>query len=370
MDKIRIAYIIDQFGVGGTEGQLSLLIASLDRKRFKPSIFILRGDKNHPLIPDNTPVYLLNIHRLLSIDGLKKMYQVIQLLRYEKIQIVQTFFQDSTVVGVLAGKIARVQQIVVCIRDMLFWASPFVLFIQKVMMKMSNLILVNSISVKETVEPLLRNGRVKVIYNGIYIGEEFSKNDKAKNELIKEFNFTDYPIVVLVSNCNRPVKRIDLLIESIPLVVARIPAYFLIVGDGWMRSNLEKRVTELNIGKFVRFAGSRNDVNRILAGSDIALNTSDSEGLSNSVMEAMRAGLAVIASNVGGNKELVKNNVNGLLFTPGNKDDLKEKLLYLLKDMKIAEQFGKNGKHTIEQYFDIKLIVHQYNILYTSIAGK
>jgi len=368
VNKIKIAYIIDQFGIGGTERQLKLLIDNLDRSKFDVSLFLLRGDKDHALKPGGVNVHILNINKLISFDCLLRLFKLSRTLKRNKCHIVQTFFQDSTIVGVLAGKLAGVNTIIVCVRDMLFWANSVELKVHELMTKLSDLILVNSKSVKEKVEQLCNNKPVQIIYNGIFTGQEFERNTKAKDALRKELKIDDQPIVVLVSNCNHRVKRVDLLIDCIPYVVKEIPTFFVIVGDGWMRPHLENRVNELKKQKHVKFTGLRNDVENILAGSDIALNTSDSEGFSNSVLEAMRAGLPVIASDVSGNKELVKDGITGLLFEPGNIEDLKQKLLYLLNNKDIANKLGKNGQVAIQKQFDINIMMQRYMDLYESLV--
>jgi len=363
-NKTKIAYIIDQLGTGGTERQLKILIDNLDPSIFDISLFLLRGDKEHYLKPKNISTYLLDINKLASLDCFFKLLKLSRTLKKEKYQIIQTFFQDSTIIGALAGKIVGINEIIISIRDMLFWAKPAELKIMQLMMKLSDKIVVNSKAVKQKIKPLCKNTSVQIIYNGILTGKAFERNNRDKDALKKEFNLDNKLIVTLVSNYNRQIKRVDLLIEAVPHIIKEVPAYFIIVGDGWMRESLEKRVKELNIEKYIKFTGLRNDVENILKGSDIALNTSDSEGFSNSVIEAMRAGLPVAATNVSGNKELIKNKETGLLFEPGNIKDLTEKVLYLLKNKDFAGKLGENGKQLIEKQFDVKIMVQQYIKLY------
>ncbi|MCD4681760.1 MAG: glycosyltransferase, partial [Bacteroidales bacterium] len=290
-NKIKIACIIDQLGTGGTERQLKILIDNLDSSKFDISLFLLRGDKEHYLKPKNISISILNINKLASLDCFFKLLKLSYTLKKGKYQVIQTFFQDSTIIGVLSGKLSGINKVIISIRDMLFWAKPAELKIMQLMMKLSDKIVVNSKAVKQKIIPLCKNTSVQIIYNGIVTGKAFEKNNRAKEAIKKEFNLDNKPIVTLVSNYNRQVKRVDLLIEAVPHIIKVVPANFIIVGDGWMRESLEKRVKELNIEKYIKFTGLRNDVENILKGSDIALNTSDSEGFSNSVMEAMRAGL-------------------------------------------------------------------------------
>ena len=147
-------------------------------------------------------------------------------------------------------------------------------------------------------------------------------------------------------------------------------AYFLIVGDGHLRPGLEKRADQLGIREFIRFLGSRQDVNQILGGSDFAVNTSDSEGLSNSILEAMRAGLPIVASNVPGNRDLLENGINGLLFEKGNPEDLAKNLLYLMNEANMARKMVENNLERINKYFTIEKMIDKHICFYKTLIGS
>ena len=370
-NKIKIAYVIDQLNTGGTERQLKYLIDGLERDRFDVTLFLLRGIEEHLLRPQNADVKTLGVLSLMSLDGFKKLFNFSGHLRENKFEIIQTFFQDATIFGVLAGKLAGVRHILISIRDMRFWATPVQSAVHRIMTGLADALVVNSTAVQKNVKPLSGKKPVHVIYNGMPFGLQYRKGSEAKRNLAVELSIDENtPIVVLVSNCNRTVKRVDLLVESLPIVLRKADAFFLVVGDGHLRPALEARARELNVQNHIRFLGQRRDVEDILAGSDVALNTSDSEGLSNSVIEAMRAGLPVIASDVEGNRELIEDGLTGLLFPAGNYEELAKQVLYLLKNPEVAERLGTTAGKRVEERFSVEEMVENYARFYQSACAQ
>lgn len=370
LKKIKIAYVIDQLKTGGTERQLKYLIDGLDREQFEVTLFLLRGEEYHLLRPQNADVKTLGVLSLMSRDGFEKLYRFSRQLRENNFEIIQTFFQDGTIFGVLAGKLAGVRHIFISIRDMRFWATPVQSVVHRIMTELADAIVVNSNAVQKNVKPLSGKKPVHVIYNGMPFGLLYRKGSEAKRNLAAELSIEENtPIVVLVSNCNRKVKRVDLLVESLPIILREAGVFFLIAGDGHLRPALEARARELNVQNHIRFLGQRRDVEDILAGSDIALNTSDSEGLSNSVIEAMRAGLPVIASDVEGNRELIENGLTGCLFPAGNYEELAKQVLYLLKNPEVAERLGTTAGKRVEERFSVAEMIENYSRFYQTACA-
>jgi hypothetical protein len=228
MSKIRIAYITDPLGTGGTERQLKYLLEGLDKSKFKIYLYLLRGTMDHPIRPTGVETRLLGVDSLLSVNGIRKLFYLSKELRGNNIQIVQTFFQDATVFGVVAAKMAKIKKIVVSIRDVLFWATPRNSWAHRWVCGKAGAILVNSKTVMERVEKYVDKVPIKVIYNGIPFNNSNIKNDLSRQSLANELGIrSEMPIVTLVANCNRYVKRVDLFLESIPLVLKEIDAFFI-----------------------------------------------------------------------------------------------------------------------------------------------
>lgn len=138
-----------------------------------------------------------------------------------------------------------------------------------------------------------------------------------------------------------------------------------LVGKGKLENEYRKRVYELGISSNVNFLGQRDDVDVLLAGSDIFLLISHWEGYPLSILEAMRAGLPVIVSNVGGNNESVKHGVNGYLIERKSVRELTEALRLLINDKVLREKIGNQNlkefdeKHTVEKMYSKTLLVYK-----------
>jgi glycosyltransferase involved in cell wall biosynthesis len=369
--KTKIAFVIDQLGTGGTERQLKALAEGLNRDRFEPSLYLLRGETEHPMKPAEIPCTVLGIHSIASLDGLRKIWIFSRRLKKQGCQIVQTYFQDASLCGALAGKLAGVSRVVISVRDLLFWADSHSIRPLRWAIQLSHGVVVNSRAVKDMLEPLIGKKEVQIIPNGISTGTAYAKNPEAKRRLTEELGVNEQiPIIVMVSNCNREVKRVDLFIESAQMVMKQKDAIFLIVGDGHLRPSLERYARDLGVASRVVFAGRRNDVDSVLAGSDVFVNASDSEGLSNSVMEAMRAGLPVVASDVDGNRTLVTNGQNGYLFRAGDAHHLATQLVQLLSNPSMGLDFGEKAKHSIECNFSVQTMIERYESFYEAMISQ
>jgi glycosyltransferase involved in cell wall biosynthesis len=127
----------------------------------------------------------------------------------------------------------------------------------------------------------------------------------------------------------------------------------VIAGDGPDRSTLEAEIGRLGIGDRVRLLGERRDIPELLGAADVFVLPSRSEGLPVSVLEAMVAGLPVVASRVGGVPELVAEGETGLLVAPGNSDELAAALKRVLADRELRRRLGTAGRARVEQQFDL-----------------
>lgn len=365
--KITIAYIIDCIDEGGTGRQLKFLLESLDKDHFDPRLFILRDNASHQFVPNGIDIETIGVNSFLSLNAIKQVFRLARRLKADHFQIVQTFFQDATLFGVIAAKIACVPAVIISVRDQLFWSTPFKFFFFFIMLKLSKSVLVNSLSIKNKMASYVPGNKIHVIQNGL---PEIAPKNRNSSYIRKQLGIEpETPLIVLVSNCNRTVKRVDLLIESIPKVLQFHTAHFLLVGDGHLRPGLESRSIEIGISRHITFAGHRHDVLDILSEADVALNTSDSEGLSNAVMEAMQSGLPIVASDVAGNRELIEHGHNGFLFTAGDSDDLATKIITLLENVSLRQSMGVAGKSIIARKHSIQSMIKQYVEYYVKLLN-
>jgi glycosyltransferase involved in cell wall biosynthesis len=142
----------------------------------------------------------------------------------------------------------------------------------------------------------------------------------------------------------REVKGIEYLLKSVPRVLALFPrAVFVIVGDGPLRAKLESLARELGIWRSVVFAGYREDVARMLSVFDITVLPSLSEGFSLVLVEAMALGRPVIASAVGGIREILKNGQTGVLVPPGESEAIADAIVNLLRHEERRRGLGERA---------------------------
>jgi len=162
-------------------------------------------------------------------------------------------------------------------------------------------------------------------------------------------------------------KRVDVLVAAVPRVLARYPdVEFQIVGEGPCRARLMDQARDGGVLPHVQFMGHRDDVPAILASSDVFVLSSESEASPNVIIEAMAAGLPVVASNVGGIPELVTEAVTGHLVPPADPNALASAILDLLDHPDRAIAFGEAARARIEQQYSFDRMVAQFESLYTS----
>lgn len=144
---------------------------------------------------------------------------------------------------------------------------------------------------------------------------------------------------------------------------------FVLAGDGPLRPELEKQAQDLGLGKHVVFVGDRRDIPDILASMDVAVLTSESESLSNVLLEAMAVGLPVVAYQAGGNAELV-NEERGILIPAGDEEGFAAAVLQLLASPAVRLQLGQNGRKFAQENFSLERILARYEACYATLLDK
>ncbi|MDO9583008.1 MAG: glycosyltransferase [Desulfomicrobium sp.] len=162
-----------------------------------------------------------------------------------------------------------------------------------------------------------------------------------------------------------PVKDHAMLLNAFRLVADQEPrAKLLIIGDGTERGKLEQQADQLGLGGHVRFLGARSDVPDILQCLDVFVLSSKEEGLPLCILEAMAAGLPVVATNVGGIPSVVRPDDNGMLVDPEDSRAMANALLSLFSDKEKRIRLGMNGRRLVEQHYDLKHSIAAYTSLY------
>ena len=355
IDKKKILYCIDALARGGTELQLTGLIDRLDRSRYEPVLCTLKSSPSE-LTPADCRHLALDVPRLLAPAGLKSMWEFARWLKAENIDIVQTFFQDSTLFAGFAARLAGVPLRLASFRDLGFWRTRRQEMLLRRVHPMMSGFLANSHVVRDhfVEQDGIAPGKIQVIYNGI---------DVEKLHFVDQTGPSIH--IGIVGNLNRRVKRTDLFIEAAGLVAADHPEIIWhILGDGGFRVDLQAQAELVGLGDRVRFAGRVADVPSYLAQLQVGVLCSDSEGFSNAVLEYMFKGCAVVATDVGGNAEALKHGETGLLVPAGDSQALAAAMRQLVDNVPLRRRLAGNARRFAENNFNWDRCVSAHEAVY------
>jgi glycosyltransferase involved in cell wall biosynthesis len=239
---------------------------------------------------------------------------------------------------------------------------------------MADRVVANSTAVRDWLVGLgMDERRVVTIPNGIVVPSEprLNKDGSVRRQLGIP---PDAPVIAAVCRLNQN-KGLEYFLRAAVALRPRFPeARFLIVGGSYFDplypKTLEQLTTQLGLNDRVIFAGERNDVPRVLQEIDISVLPSLNEGLSNSLLEAMAAGLPVVATRVGGNPEVVQHGKTGLLVPPRDPQALAEAITRILESPEMSRQFGRAGFDRVKDNFSLAATVRRTEDLYMSLLDR
>ncbi len=299
------------------------------------------------------------------------MWRLMRLIQRKKPDVVQTALPMWTFMAALAGSFARVPLVITCRRALGTHQDrhPLLIPLDRIANCLSHKITVNSQAVWDDT---IRRDRVDeskliLIHNAVdptpfEVSLTFRK--KVRQALSVKSGET---VIIVVANLI-PYKGHSDLLKAARLVINRVShVRFLLVGeDRGIQKDLEYEAINLGISERVKFLGQRNDIPQLFTASDISVLSSHEEGFSNVILESMAAGLPVIATCVGGNREAVLNGVTGWLVPPRNPEILAEKMIDLIESPEKAKQWGRNGIERVVNCFGEKQMVEKHLKLYGS----
>jgi len=368
-NRIRVLKFLTNFNVGGTERQFVQLVQQMDLDRFDLHLgcFARRGGFLPLVESRGIPLGEFSIRRLYSPLTWWRQVQFARYLRWNRFQVVHTYGFYPNLFAVPAARLAGVPVIIASIRDTGEVWAPNKRLVQKAVCKLATCVLANADAVRNQ---LILDGyderKLTVIRNGV----DLPRLDRRERTgpIRQEFGIPENsPIVTVLSRLNE-LKGIQYFLDALPAVLAGFPnTRFLIVGEGPARAGLEAYSQSKGYGRAAIFTGLRLDVPDILRETSLSVLPSLSEGLSNVLIESMAAGVAVVATHVGGNPEIVDDGITGLLVPPRDAHALAEAMTQLLSNPEAAAHMGSAGRDRIERRFSMGRAVHETQQLYTSL---
>jgi L-malate glycosyltransferase len=224
---------------------------------------------------------------------------------------------------------------------------------------------VNSQAVREQLitRDRVAKRKLRIVYNAVDV-ERFMGVQRRKNRLLPTIAERSRVVAVL-ANMYSPVKGHDCLISAARIVCEDEPdVVFLLIGDGPERPRLEAQARAAGLEGSVVFIGQRTDVPELLACCDLSVLPSENEAFPNAILESMSAGLPVVATAVGGSKEIIQDEVNGLLVPPRRPEALATALLRLLRDSRLAKRMAHAGQEDVRTRFSFDRLMAELDHLY------
>jgi glycosyltransferase involved in cell wall biosynthesis len=373
MTRANILILTCSLNIGGAEKHVYDLVSNMDKRKHN---FIIICLYELGVIGKNlsrgheAKVYHNLMRNKLDIFGVLKL---ISILRNEDIDILYILHTPLTLfLGVLCAKLTGIRVSII--------RSPTTIptahrkrrrIVNLLFLNFVDIIIAQAYSQREyfihhdSADPK----KVTVIYNGVDV-ERFS-NPSDESALRKAIGIPSGVHVVGIVARLEPQKGLTLFLNSARMVLDLFPnVYFLILGDGGERNNLEQMCKELSIQKNVLFLGMVKDVSQIVSLFNVAVLASRPVGetFSNAILEYMAASKPVIATNVGSIAEQVIDGETGYLIEYDDSAALTEAILKLLNDMHSARRMGEAGRRMVEEKFTIQKMINEYERLFVNIA--
>ena len=358
--------------MGGAERQIYELAKALDKDKFSVTVASLEcvGQAPRHLIEEIGCRFVdFRVKRIYGLSGFIQGIRFWRFLRREKIHILQTYHFSSDIWGTFLAHLAGVKSIISNRRDMGFWRTQRHVAAYKWVNRWVHRIIAVSGSIKRLVmsEEGVPEEKIEVIYNGINLHDTWHMtHDTCSRESlgIKK----DDVVIMHVANLT-PVKGHAHLLQAMARVLPECPKVKLVlVGEGPLRGQLTEMVEQLNLTNHVVFLGKREDARQLLNMADICVLPSLSEGMSNAILEYMAAGKPVVATNVGGNPELVQNGETGILVDKENSEQLAKALILLANAPYKRTEMGRNGYEKVKNKFTLPAMVSAYTDLFTDMT--
>jgi len=362
--ECRLLYVIGQLGIGGAERQLYYLLANLDRSRYYPCLVVwnYNPDEKYYRAIDALKIPIYGLPAQWSpIAKLRALRKVARALAPEVVHS-YVFFTNfaadyaargtgALAIGSLRSDMVRSLQSGGALRGVLNsrWPSCHI----------------------SNSEVCAENARR---YSSIFVPKQYIvvRNGLDLTRFRNSDDSLEMSTYVASVGSLLPVKRWDRLVHAIQKVmrVGIKDARFRLAGDGPLRPVLQQLAADLGVSHAIEILGAVQDIPEVLKGAKFLVHTSESEGCPNAVMEAMAAGRAVVATDVGDIPYLVEDGETGFVVRRDDDEALVSRIVTLLTDPDLCRQMGKNARARAEQEFELASFVRRTLDAYRTAGWK
>ena len=373
--KIRILYVIDKLVLAGAQRHLVQVLQSINPERYQIHLLCLvdGGAFEQTLKEHKIDYDIIGVKNWNSRQGLRGFYQLYRFMKTYQPDIVHAYLFTANFFAPLAAKLAGVPHIISSRRDLGDWMSKRQLKMTRFANHFVDTITANSEAVKQAAMQLegLKSSDLRVIYNGIHANDFIAPTPR--DQLRDKMEIPRDALLIGTVGNVRQEKDPLTLIKSFCRIASNRPDCYLIyagyVLDQDLFTEMKAWIYQHNLTEQVIFTGSIDNIPEILKTLDIFVFSSESEGFSNALLEAMAAGLAITCSETGGNKEQITQNKTGLFFDTGDIEQCSECLETLL-DPNLRETLGKNAQLEVKQRFNVKIMLKNMEQMYLGLMEE
>ncbi len=372
--RLKVLQLTDRVGTHGGAEHLTMQIAErLDPQRFESMVCATRfsaGEREKETVEEAAAELQAAGVRFLGLNRRTRAHAwawlpLARLLRRERVDVVHAHKFGSNIWGVVFGRLCGVPVVVTHEHGWSFEGKVKTIIDRELIARGSNAFIAVSREDRRRMIELegIDPQRAVFVPNGIKALPPPSGRDVRAELGIA----AGAPIVTTVGFLRQP-KAMDVLIEAAGRIAPRFPGLqVLIVGEGADRPVYEVLIERLGLQDTVKLLGLRSDVPDLLAASDVAVLSTNSEGSPLSVMEYMDAALPVVATRVGGIPDLIDDGVEGLLVEPQDPDGLGDAIARMLDEPEQARRMGQRGRERRRREFDIGVMVDRLQDLYLDL---
>lgn len=377
--RLRVCHVITLLELGGAQQNTLYTVANLNRLRFEPMLIAGAGgllDEDAKRIPSLAIAFIPELAREVDpFRDARALARLVTLLRSFRPDVVHTHSSKAGILGRWAARICGVPAILHTIHGFGFHRemgrAKYWLFrsLETVTSRVTTRFLAVS---RANVDAGIALGlfpaeKVTLVRSGVNLSA--FRNGTPPGDLRLALGIPpDAPVAGMVA-CLKPQKAPLDWVRAAHLVAHRVPsAHFLLVGDGQMRSEVEREISRLGLNGRFHLPGWRRDIPAVLRVLSVAVLTSLWEGLPRVIPEAMAAGLPVVATRVDGSPEVVRDGETGYLVDPHDLQALADRVCVLLQDPVRARQMGEKGRARVDE-FDIDAMVRRQEAIYEELSA-
>jgi len=378
-NKIKILFFIDSFRIGGMYRQVFYLVKYLNREKFEPVLCTSSTKGGLSEEYEKIGCRLVNLGWKNRIEPVI-IERLVKVLDTENPDIIFITIAQNLLYYRIARLFCHNRALQVgSFRGLSFWKGhinkfyqPIDNFFSKWLYATSDCIVVNSIMVKKHYSRIVKvnpKKPIEVIYNGSDFNFPVSRSEF---EIRQELNIKpDETVIIMVARLD-PFKDFVTLLDAVKIVIKTdIKAKFLLLGDGDIRNLLEQTIIQMDLKENVLLIGEKKDVFNYVNIATLSVLSTNGEGFSNSILESMAVGKPMIATDVGGNVEVIGNNSKyGLLVPPKSPKMLAEAILKLMGNAEMRKEMGQAAKERIHQLCDIEKYISSYEELFLRSLNK